>query len=326
MMKNSLIYKIALLLSLPAAAVPKTVLLPEFKVDPAEYQSVVAALPEFQTPSEKILQSNRRGSSNSQLINNFAAAQKVYLEGDLERAQNLFRQIYEQRLEKDLSQSDRKIYAMAVLRLAQLAQTDRDDWLTKSLEFDEELDVRFFPPPLIERRKLLAEKTDWVQLSWPGADSDWPALIVNGKKCEPKLCRLPRGHVARVQFISNVWILHTATLQAEKILSYRPPQAPWLEGNCAAYQMSEQVKILGQTKAYFSKECLSYDGDNSLSWAKPTAAPLIFKEADPPKLPRRNIIKSPWFWGAIGAVALSAVIYHQESRDRKKESDTTYGY
>ncbi len=268
------------------------------------------------------------------LISRFTAAQEAFVSSSKSQAQKAFLSLVDLRNLDDWKKSDREIFVLAYLRLAQLepAGSEQDRWLLHSLNIGPAIlpDSKLFPPPLLQRRLLLSQTAQRSQ--WPSLPEGWNALLVNGTFCDedcPPLYNV-EGKV-RLTYLSNRWLPYTV----EAVPNQYPPVLPkiaWVNGSCGGTRYHAEVSRAESYKAFWSEDCSLLPAravitQNSPAAAQPAAefqgllaAPL------PPK--RESVLRNKWFWIAVGGVALAALALsnNQEKRDDRQIPTTTYGY
>jgi hypothetical protein len=235
--------------------------------------------------------------------------------------------------EDDWARAGREICLQAYFRLAQLeldpsAQTQI---LSQAVLLGDGLNVPadLFPPPLMRRYSQLKTEIPRQQIS-PGFFADgWSLILINGKPCTKSACDdIPvLGNEVRVTFVSDQWISVSEVTVASEINRSSPRRSAWVSGDCDHSTFHSQANFSADKKAFWGLNC------GTTAALKPK--PINFQptsHADPmipqieTELKKRPFYKSPWFWGGIGAVVVTAIVLSAQKQNEKKEPSTTYGY
>ena len=108
-----------------------------------------------------------------------------YLNFEFRKAQSSLKEIVELKLLKDWNEIERKIFSTSYLRLAQMDEIYRDQWIGRFLDFNKKpfIDEDIFPPPFIEWVKDRYQKYQMRTDLWYGQNipQDVKAIIINGE-------------------------------------------------------------------------------------------------------------------------------------------------
>ncbi len=310
----------------------KTVLIQGEKSSIIEYRATLQAHPQYISPTQHLLKNRPTVEQRSRLIDDFANAQKAFLQVNLKMAESAFEQVTRQRTEADWESSDHEIFAIALFRLAQIASDSsatQDKWLSQTLHLHpktlatviQKLGAQI-PPPLLKRQAHLSRQIPTLHLPAP---VDWTEVLINGVKCSRNSCgtwaQIPEK--VRVTFLSDRWQPYTTTLHLKDFNTYAAPTVAWAKGTCG--DSFRQPTVFKKVKAFWSVDC---DRPRQLALAV-TPTPVASDEL--PKLefsqkPTR-IYKSKWFWAGVGlsAVAIWAVAEQNKGQIRTQPT-TTYGF
>ena len=123
---------------------------------------------------------------SQRLMSLFVQFQKQYLNFKFKEAQSSLREIVELQLLKDWNEEERKVFSTSYLRLAQMDELYRHQWIDRFLAFNESLfiDEDIFPPSFIQwvtdRRKGYQMNTHiWYGQNVPESVK---TVIINGEE------------------------------------------------------------------------------------------------------------------------------------------------
>ena len=122
---------------------------------------------------------------SQRLISLFVQFQKQYLNFKFKEAQSSLKEIVEMKLLKDWNKEERKIFSTSYLRLAQMDELYRHQWIDSFLAFNESLfiDEDIFPPSFIQ---WIRDRSKGYQVSahlWYGQNipEGVKTVIINGE-------------------------------------------------------------------------------------------------------------------------------------------------
>ena len=134
----------------------------------------------------EVEQSLREDQLHSQRLRSlFVQFQKQYLNFEFKKAKASLREIMELKLLKDWDEVERKIFSTSYLRLAQMDDLYRHQWIDRFLAFNKNLfiDEDIFPPSFIEWVKDRYQKYQMDAHLWYGQNipQNIKTIIINGE-------------------------------------------------------------------------------------------------------------------------------------------------
>lgn len=309
------------------------VLLQEPSASNLDYAARIKAHPEFKTVAEIWQRKFPRAHMRKQLLNDFIAAQELYLKSNFREAVPKFIEIVEQALSEDWSSTERQIFLQSFMRLAQLEPEKQDQWLKQSLAFDPhtQLDEEQFSPPLLERRRQLQNEVRSVPIQPANLGAEWTLLLINGQPCSPDLCPTwpSVDSKVRVTWLSNKWQTQTQMLKVEDLQRAQPLLKAWVRGDCGSQEFSAAAQVFEHRQAFVGDECVApvatADLKNLSSRRLATQPNEVVFPSMPDEKKSRQFYKSPWFWTGVGVV-VATLIVHASQKKSNAEPTTTYGY
>lgn len=295
-----------------------------------EYRSALKADSDLASPTQTLLRKTPAGRDN--LLALFAEAQKSFLDNSKGEAQAKFQNLVSLLSTEDWSQSDRSIFQLAYLRLAQmeLSPEKQDYWITRSLLAGEDIspDKNLFPPPLLRR---------WMQIRneiprFTGFESwfreGWNTVLINGIPCTKTSCQgWPMiSEKVRLSFLSDQWIPQSKLVDGSELSSAKVPRIAWVDGSCARSEFHQDASALPDKKAFWGAAC---DRPPLVQAQQLNLQPVASNEPIPKMTIKEKapaFYKSKWFWIGVGVVTAGIVIASSQKKDDKKEPSTTYGY
>ena len=123
---------------------------------------------------------------SQRLMSLFVQFQKQYLNFKFKEAQSSLREIVELQLLKDWNEEERKIFSTSYLRLAQMDELYRHQWIDSFLAFNESLfiDEDIFPPSFIQWIRDRHKRYQMNTHIWYGQNvpESVKAVIINGEE------------------------------------------------------------------------------------------------------------------------------------------------
>lgn len=257
-----------------------------------------------------------------------AQAQQDFLGGSLDEAKLKFTELTKQALKYDWPSAQRKAIHFAFLRLAQLTKLEEQRRLVlrEAFSFAPDLkpDAKLFPPPLILEYSEVAAKVEHVKLRLDSRFEDYNSIEINGREfliASTNFIMIPVGQ-HRLTLRSNVFENETIIVQTSELTTFVPNRKELVRGSCE----NPQIEKMNDAVIYFSKDCqylvtkgkverLS-EATSPSSWkdfavAKPVE--VNFPEVQKPK--KRTLLKSPWLWASVAAIAGVYLISQNSSRE-----------
>ena len=189
---------------------------------------------------------------------------------------------------------------------------------------DESIDLVEMPAALKEKWTGFAAEDSKKWVTFPSSPpTDVTAIVVNGRvlaRQDLLTFAFPRTSV-RVTFISNAYRPTTITLKGNETDWPMLRRQPWVNEDCSVPPLEPRYGGLTPKALGFAacdsllpkSESTSKISDNKerksiedFGLARRSSDPL---EMPAPQAP--SIVKNPWFWGALGAVAIGAVVAMQ---------------
>lgn len=266
-------------------------------------------------------------------------AQSSWLSGSLKSAKQAFLEISELALKADWREPQRETIHYAYLRLAQMAQTEKekDQWITKAVKTfpDLQADPSLFPPPLIEkfreiRANLLASAKAFAPYS---QFKNGRYLLINGKRfaLTPEIrIRLPDS-TYRVTVLSDLHAPVTKILHRNELESFHPSLPDLANGTCQSPEGANLFRGVDQLAVLYSLDCVrirsgnhwlpidEVQGDSHLR-VKDTQKILV----SPIRPQSKNLFQDRKSWMYAGLVALAAtavILATQEVNKRGQKNE-----
>ncbi len=253
---------------------------------------------------------NQTNKNKLTLENTFKRAQFEFLQGSLEKAADLFKQLTEMQHQARWSLTEQKIIHYAFLRLAQLRPTDTKSWLRKAFLFNPKVkvDENLFPPPLVDHYKSLQKSTPVNVWTLPKRVENFDQVFINGRPL-PKgvtFFRYRPGRV-RMDLLSNIYQPVTLVTDLKDLESTKVTLHPLATGTCQApnfhFKASQKFRLLNE-------DCLSgkaaVTGTQTLSkWQAATVKP----EQGP------SILKNKWFWVGVSVIATGLTLHSLNQKE-----------
>ncbi len=135
------------------AGMARTVVPRAPQADAVEYSAYVKSSPQWQFPSEYLLERIPSAAARNHLTELFTQAQLSYTSGSISRAIEDFKRVVEFAVTDHWTEDERQVFLHSYLRLAQMDTSSSEKWLRAAavLFVAEQVDTSLFPPPLLER-------------------------------------------------------------------------------------------------------------------------------------------------------------------------------
>lgn len=296
------------------------------------------------TYAEHQLSHYRKTAKNFQLIDRIQKAQEFYLSGTIPSAKEAFQNITRLAHKADWDEEDRRIIFYAFLRNAQLE--DQPDikraFLLSAIPLfqipitPQHADYTLFPPPLTEKFNALLKSQVFFTVNWKEVFPKHEIILINGKRAPPdKPLKIPEG-LYRITALSSSNTPWSKTVNLSRLLSRTIHTKALTIGAC------KNLKIAPQWEEK-SVRLLSPECPTPLKFAGPTVKPEKGKGPAAPelnslekelsaqtrlsqktKIPKKISDIPKWVWVVSGAVAVSLVIYLNDSQSTKKPEPIFY--
>jgi len=249
-------------------------------------------------------------------------AQLEFLEGSLEKAQNLFLNIVKRRFDRnwDMAQRQRVLYSL--LRLAQMESdhSKQAHWLEEAVSFDKTYspDRRAFPPPLVEKLSSIKQNQSTKVFRLPESVTSSTSIFVNGRKGNfvDGLIQLLPG-IYRFTFIDPYFEQESIVISAKELEKLKLKQIRFASGDCYNPQPEMAKSIHG---ILYSGNCIKTRNHQS----KPLFVPQKIITKPVPTIEKKK--KSFWsknkFWIIAGGVVASGITAWQLSQGEDGTSPT----
>lgn len=317
-----------LLLPFLIHAQAKTVLLQCQDCSAIEYKAMLKAHSAMTSPVQEYIESHPTAANRERLFALFSEAQKDFLSKSNQDAAARFEEIVKMIPRDDWERGDREIFLHALLRLAQMENSPekRDRWLGSSLVFrDVNPASDLFPPPLLERREEIETQVPKRNLARKLFSQGWDEVLIDGRPCAKDGCEAWPLYPseARVTLLSNRWAPQTKTLDPADLDHLSPSPDAFVSGSCGANDMSQAARDFADSRIFWGVNCRKSINLAQNKGLTTEPAPL-FTTAEPTK--PQGVLKSPWFWGGIAAVVITAVVLANSKNHETTQTTTTYGY
>lgn len=280
--------------------------------------------------AQKQLQKKRKQAEAFQLKDKLLQAQELYLSGEGEKANKIFREIIKPALAFEWGKEDQRIILYAFLRIA---QSEKDTEKRKALLLSARdfavfpinkknyPDYNLFPPPLMEELNLIQKKTNKLLLSGKDIFPHHEILLINGQIFEKnKKIKIPQA-VYRVTALSSSHQTWSQVLNLSKLLTQKIKTKSLTTGPCGKLQtqgVNENAQILAASKCP-SLSPFSNEEQKQTELEKELAQKSASNWKDSSKTTSEWISEmSPWIAVGLGAVILSLVIA-LGGKDTKKQ-------
>lgn len=297
---------------------------------PNEFEAYVQGQSEFIPLSEWLVRHRVDAKWPKEVQRRLLLAQTEFLGGSLPRARELFQELLQLSPDQDWRAKERKIFAYAALRLAQLS---RDEDSRRLFAQDAArwgatgLDVNQFPLPIwrLYQEELTRQTVDRLDLHlWQPLAR---YLLVDGRPYilgpntefeidnESHRFTLIYDHAA-VQTVNSTW---------EGLKLWNPKISPSTSGNCQS-PIWLDPNLPAQTSLYFSNDCVVAKEKLNVR-PVPAPSPLALNEISQP-IPSATMTqqRSPWLWVGLGAAILAFVVVSNQPRSQSASPSTTVGF
>lgn len=287
-----------------------------------DYAARLRADGDASSPVKAYRQKFPRGEARDRLSTLFADAQKKFLSQNSELAAQKYLEIANLISQEDWSRSDRGLFAVTFLRLAQLELNteQQDQWLTQVILLgDVGVDRKLFPPPLMVRMDRLRGQFPWRKDVVSALKDGWSQLIINGNACEVDGCAAwpDTSEKVRVTFLSDQWKPVTERMLIREIANFKPQRLAWSDADCSDFfgaQCSNRSLRLQRSLRARETDVSAQSGSR----------PLQLPGAPEPSMP--SALKNKWLWIGVGALTAAVLIHQSQEKKTERQPTTTYGF
>ena len=177
-------------------------------------------------------------------------AQKAFLSGNFDRAQDHFQKLIAMKLLEDWSYHQRKTLHYALLRLIQFSESEikKRHLIEEAKSFAPfmALDTQLFPPFLVKRMKN--SNTIKNLISWFPSEKiqKFSTLLINGKVYKKPFIQpllLPPEEDFRITLLSNAFHPTSRIGKQKDLNQWNPPEEAFVKGNCENFKISSPLLL-----------------------------------------------------------------------------------
>ena len=253
------------------------------------------------------------------------------MEGSLEKAQNIFSEMSQQRWKQDWNVEEKKIIVYAMLRLAQLNKKKRKQILQKTLSFDNQLPIKedLFPPPMVAEYKKIKNAMREKVYPLPENSKSFGKIMINGRplKKGTSFFKASQGK-KRFTFISNSYKTLSFVENPESLSKKTLKKEALATGSCQSPQIHQDFSGT-QAYAFYDAHCLLPARGQIQDLLPQTAYGQNLKARSESPL-EKKWKKNTWLWvGAtvLGVFATYKVLEAQrQNRPQRIEVQPTNDY
>jgi hypothetical protein len=312
----------ASLLSQTTHAQETTVLIASQAADPTDYLAVTQGQSVYQTLSEWWVRHRVSDASLSELTQKLERAQTEFLQGSIDRARQEFVELLKLSDKVDWRESERKTFAYAELRLAQMSTDEVEKnfrVLAAARWGNVGLQRSLFPAPLWQmyQTQLRAKRQTHINV-----DQWFPTarhLLVDGKPypIDPDVQFPLDAAVHRFTLVFDHSLPVSTSKTWSELSQWQPPANSIASGTCENPNVKPTPAVPASAKIFYAHECIVPMG-NPISVALP--APL---SVEAPKISKSNY---KWLWVALGAVAVGSAVWLGQEEKPSSKPTTTIGF
>lgn len=296
-------------------------------ISDSDLNQFIKVNPEYTSLSQHILEIRIQDPERTNLLNKFDIARKDFLESSFSQAKTSFKTVSEKALTRGWPETDRKIIQTAMLRLAQLSVHEEREWLLRAARFAPDLnaDSSLFPPPLVEKFKMLKNQVKKDSKKWkPTFASEVQFIAIDGRiyRAHSGLSLLITAGDHRLEVISNIHASDSQVLSREQIMNYEFSNSPLVMGNCDSPKVSSE--LTSKAHVLYSLDCVVKE--DSGKWVN-LLTPQVQKaqsesaELSLPTIPElKQDTSNSWIWWTLaGLAAVSSYAYYEQNRSKRSE-------
>lgn len=295
------------------------------------YRAWLATQTRYQAYSEWWIRQRVSKQDEMKVEHALETAQMEFLQGGLERAKILFKDLTDQQHSRDWKAAHRKTFAYAHLRLAQLMESveDKTTHIQLASAFGPvKLNSDLFPQPVwLEYQKQLSmqfeEQMD-LDLWFPGIRY----VLVDGRPFEAvATSRLPvdaQKHRFTLVFDHSAPVTLVTTWPEFK--KWRPAASSFASGTCETAQFSRDIAGRNEVSVYIDDNCIKSPAGNVTPVSKPKELSPIGSDWQETPTITKNSGFNPWIWAGIGVLAAGAIVLLNQQADDRAEPTTTVGF
>lgn len=314
----------------------ETVLVPAPTASTREYQARLISSA-YISPTQSYLNTHPSLAAREDLLGAYAEAQKAFLEQSLTQAQAGFENVVKKVGAEDWGATEREVFLLSYLRLAQIDGGRRDEWLARAIQLgpDVKAEKSLFPPPLFAQLERLRKESPKMN---PGAlydSTEWTRILVNGNSCSRHACaEMPNlPGTVRVTFLSDRWLPQTLFMSLSDLPKAAPERIAWLQGSCGSPVFHAKSQKLGTKSAFWSLNCdqpgLPASSGLNLQPVARAPGPDALVLPEPMKEQRTPFYKNKWVWAGVGVVAavvIASSLSKKKASEEERVTTTSYGY
>ncbi len=298
-----------------------------------DYQAWLATHPRLQTFSEWWIKNRVPKAQEMDLERKLELAQIEFLQGGTTKAKELFLMLGQTEHSQDWRADERKAFAYARLRLAQMAaDMEEQEVQVKAAASWGPVNLKdsHFPPPIWKSygsalKNVIQEQLD-LDLWFPGVRF----LLVDGRPYEALLTtELPVDSAKhRFTLVFDHAAPKTFVATWTEFKSWRPSIASLVTGSCEKFEIQSGAQSAPGAQVYFSNDCVAGTPQPQVpkaiaaaemqpiggDWHKPASV-----------LPKSN--SNTWLWAGLGVLALgSLALLSQKENEEAAAPTTTVGF
>ena len=244
-------------------------------------------------------------------------AQFEFLQGSMDKAIQLFKEIADQEHEHHWSKDLQEVIHYSQLRLSQLSQEEKDKkgWMRKALLYNSHIpiDKKLFPPPMVSQYQKMKKEDPLQVWSLPTLANEFQQILINGQPQDRDSSFVRhRAGIVKISFFSNQYQATHMTTDIAHINQAKLSLLPLAEGSCHNPQWNIQTPESVKLKIIESS-CSPHSQAKKLTrsqeWSQPSPTPTLHKSS-------KAFYKSKWFWIGVSVVA-TGLTWHLISQNNK---------